>query len=130
MANSAVNMNGTLVVVGTRVTVHGAVTTIAGSGVGKPALTAMATDAVVVTTILGDQVNLQAGDCHAVVEKRTGNDARSTDGFAIALNDQVVFNGLVTSKSDGPWGINGQLTVLTDFSGSSVVVSSGCVDNG
>src|ERR1035437_3147134 len=128
--NSAVGMNGKSVSVGDHCTVHGAVTTIAGSGVGKPALTTMATDAVVVTTILGDQVNLQAGDCHAVVEKRTGNDARSTDGFAIALNDQVVFNGLVTAKTDGPWGITGQLTVLTDFSGSSVAVSSGTVDNG
>jgi ribosomal protein L14 len=130
MSNPAVNLQGTLVVAGSRVTVHGAVTTIAGSGVGRPALTAMVTDAVVVTTTLGEQVELQAGDCHAVVEPRTGNDARSTDGFAIALNDQVIFNGLVTAKTDSPWGINGQLTVLTDFSGSSVVVSSGTVDNG
>jgi hypothetical protein len=96
MSNPATNMNGTPVVIGTRVTVHGAVTTIAGSGVGRPSGTTKATDAVIVTTILGEQVEVQAGDCHAVVEPRTGNDARSTDGFAIALNDQVTFNGLVT----------------------------------
>ena len=130
MSNPATNMNGTPVVIGTRVTVHGAVTTIAGSGVGRPSGTTKATDAVIVTTILGEQVEVQAGDCHAVVEPRTGNDARSTDGFAIALNDQVTFNGLVTVKTDGPWGITGRLTIITDFSGSSVGVSSGTVDNG
>jgi hypothetical protein len=130
MSNPAVNMNGTLVVVGTYVTIHGAVEVVAGSGVGKPALTSMATDTVTVTTTLGDSVSVQAGDCHAVVEPRTGNNARSTDGFAFAVYDQVVINGLVTTKTDGPWGITGQLTVHTDFSGTDITVSSGSVDNG
>ena len=130
MSQTAVNINGLIVGVGARVTIHGAVQTIPGSGVGKPSGTANATDTVTVNTILGDAISVQAGDCHAVVEKRTGNDARSTDGFAYALYDQVIINGLVTAKTDSPWGITGQLTVLTDFSGSSVVVSSGTVDNG
>ena len=130
MSNPAVNMNGTPVVVGTRVTIHGALSSVAGSGVGRPSGTTNATDAVVVFTSLGDEMDIQAGDCHAVVEPRTGNNARSTDGFAYALYDQVIVNGLVTAKTDGPWGINGQLTVLTDFSGTSVTVSSGSVDNG
>jgi hypothetical protein len=130
MSNPAVNVNGLPVVAGTRVTIRGAVTVIAGSGVGRPSGTTNTTDAVTVVTPLGDSISVQAGDCHAVVEPLTGNNARSTDGFAFALHDQVVINGLVTAKTDGPWGITGQLTVLTDFSGSSVTVSSGTVDNG
>ena len=128
--NPATNLNGIPVVVSSRVTIHGAVTAIAGSGVGRPSGTTNATDTVDVTTTLGDVIELQAGDCHAVVKPRTGNTARSTDGFPIALYDQVIVNGLVTAKTDGPWGINGQLTITTDFSGSSVIVSSGTVDNG
>ena len=130
MSNPATNLQGTLVVAGTRVTVHGAVTVIPGSGVGKPSGTTNATDTVTVVTPLGDTVSVQAGDCFAVEEPLTNNNARTTMGNALQLCDQVTFNGLVTAKTDGPWGITGQLTVLTDFSSSSVVVSSGTVDNG
>ena len=137
MSNPAVNMIGVPVVVGTRVTIQGSVEVIPGSGVGRPSG----------TINLGDSIVVQAGDCEAVDRQpvntnprssggvptdgqSTSNPARSTNGFPFALYDQVVVSGLVTVKTDGPWGINGQLTVITDFSGSSVVVSSGCVDNG
>jgi hypothetical protein len=130
MSNPAVGMNGLPVAVGAHVTVHGAVTVITGSGVGRPSGTTNATDTVTVVTPLGDSVSVQAGDCFAVEEPLTGNNARTTLGNALHLYDQVVINGTVTVKTDGPWGITGQLTILTDFSGSSIVVSSGTVDNG
>lgn len=147
MSNPAVNMIGVPVVVGTRVTIQGSVEVISGSGVGQPQGTLNSTDTVTVNTTLGDSITVQAGDCEAVDRQPvntnprspggvptdgqpTSNPARSTNGFPFSLYDQVVISGLVTVKTDGPWGINGQLTVITDFSGSSVVVSSGCVDNG
>jgi hypothetical protein len=130
MSNPATNMHGTPVVVGTKVTIQGAVTVIPGSGVGRPSGTSNATDTVTVVTPLGDSISVQAGDCYAVDERPTSNNARSTYGFPFALYDQVVINGLVTAKTDGPWGFTGQLTITTDFSGSSVTVSSGTVDNG
>jgi hypothetical protein len=65
MSQSAVNRNGLLVAVGKQVTILGAVTVIAGSGVGRPSGTTNATDAVTVVTPLGDSISVQAGDCHA-----------------------------------------------------------------
>jgi len=130
MSNPAVNRNGLIVAVGEQVTVLGAVTVITGSGVGRPSGTSNATDTVTVVTPLGDSISVQAGDCVVIERPPVNNNARSTYGNAIALFDPVTVNGVVQSVANGPWGFMGILTVLTDFSGTLVTVSSGVVDNG
>lgn len=125
MSNPATNMNGLPVVVSTRVTIHGACTAITGT---SPSVN----ETVTFTTTLGDVLTVKAGDLSTVDEQPIAPNygVGTVQGNDYKASDQATINGLVTTKTDGPWGITGQLTVLTDFSGSSVVVSSGCVDNG
>jgi len=130
MSNPATNRNGLAVLVGDQVTILGAVTVIAGSGVGRPSGTTNATDTATVMTILGDTLSVQAGDCKAVDDQPVNNNARSTNGFPFAVNDQVTVNGVMQSVTAGPMGFSGTLTVTTDFSGTLITVLSGTVDNG
>jgi hypothetical protein len=124
MSNAAVNMNGGLVQLYDQVTVHGSCTSISGT---SPSVK----ETVTFTTPLGDVVTVQSGDLrtrdHQPIPPYYG---RTTDaGKAYQAVDEAVIDGVVTGIVNGPWGITGQLTVLTDFSGTSIVVSSGSVDS-
>jgi hypothetical protein len=119
MSNPAVDIDGDLVFVGQQATIHGAVTVVTGSGVSA---------AVTVVTILGDTFTCLAGDIDTPDDQQTpANPGRTNDGNAFATFDQVTVNGVITSVTNGPWGITGQVTIKTDFSGTSVTVSSGTV---
>src|ERR1700693_2127467 len=118
--NAATDIDGDLVLVGQQATIHGAVTADSASpGFGV-------NSSVTVVTILGDTFTCKAGDLDTPDDPQIpANPGRTADGNAFALFDQVTVEGQVTAVTNGPWGITGQVTVKTDFSGTSVTVASG-----
>jgi hypothetical protein len=120
MSNPAVDLDGDLITVGLQATIHGAVTVVTGSGVLA---------AVTVVTTLGDTITCQAGDLSSPDDQQiSANPGRTSGGNAFALFDPVTVNGVVTAVTNGPWGTTGQVTIKTDFSGTSVTVASGTLN--
>jgi|ERR1700692_1653729 len=122
MSNPAVDIDGDLILVGQQGTIQGAVTSDSASpGFGV-------NSSVTFVTILGDTFTCKAGDLDTPDDPQIpANPGRTADGNAFALNDQAVVNGKIIAVTNGPWGITGQVTVLTDFSLTSVTVFSGAV---
>lgn len=122
----ATNTNGQTVHAFDQVTIQGLCTGVTGTNKGVGIT-------VQVTTIMGDTVSVQAGDCKCVDNgANTSRLGRTTDtgnffGSIDAYDDVVTINGVVQSITNGPWGSTGQLVVKTDFSGTVITVSSGSV---
>jgi hypothetical protein len=120
MSNPATDSTGgTRVFVGDTATILGAVTAISGNpGVN---------DTVTFTTPLGDVFTCLAGDLsgsdHTPDATHPGRTTFS--GKAVAAGDQVTALGIVQTVTTGPWSATGVLTVLLNFSGLVVTVSSG-----
>ncbi len=118
MSIPASNIWGKPVVVGDLVTILGAASAVSGTGV-KASIT--------VVTKLGDSFTTLAGGCYA--PQNPAGAAQHENGKTFAALDPVVVNGLVTAKSDGPSGTQGQLTVLLSYSQTTITVSSGAVNS-
>jgi hypothetical protein len=117
MSNPATDIDGDLIVKGQQASIHGAVTAVSGSGVNA---------SVTVVTILGDTFTCLAGDLSTPDDPQiAANPGRTNGGNAFATNDQVVVNGQIIAIANGPLGINGTATIVTDNSRTTVVVSTG-----
>lgn len=122
MSNPATNLWGHLVSVGLQATILGAVTSVSGNpGVNET---------VVFTTGLGDVITVKAGDLSTSDHPyNANNQGRTTfSGKSFSAVDRATVLGRITSVTPGPWGATGQVAILTDFSGTSVTVSSGSID--
>jgi hypothetical protein len=122
MSNPATNVWGHLVQVGLQATILGAITSVTGNtGVQ---------DTVVFTTELGDVISILGGDL-SVSDRPydSGHPGRTTfAGKAFKSGENATVSGVIESVTPGPWGATGQVTILTDFSGTLVTVSSGSID--
>ena len=123
MSNPATNMNGRLVSVGDQVTIHGNCNSITGTAPSVNETVTFNTPYETVTVKSGD-LNTRDHQPIAPYYGRT-----PVAGKAYQATDEATINGVVTAVTNGPWGFTGQLTVKTDFSGTSITVSSGAVDS-
>jgi hypothetical protein len=126
MSNPATNLNGGAIHLYDQVTILGLCTGVTGS-------TPNSTNPIQVTTNLGQVFTAEAGDCTAMERTPDANHlGRTTDGGTAfgdpdAYTDQVSLTGVIQTIVNGPWGINGTITVKLDFSGLVVTVYSGDV---
>jgi hypothetical protein len=120
MSNPATDATGgSQVFIGDTATILGACTSISGNpGVN---------DSVTFTTTLGDVFTCLAGDISSSDQTpNSGNPGRTTfAGKAFGANQQATAMGIIKSVTNGPWSMTGVCTVLLNYSGLTVTVSSG-----